>query len=733
MIEGFYFQNPLYLVTALASLTGLFLIWKAQDREGVIVGLSRAVLFLFLGLSIASPHVQSVQEVQKNKELVVLKDTSRSSDIIDENIPALQDVDLKERKILDGNNSRLADALRSELRANTSYLLLSDGRTSQDLKKVLKDYRAQNSSISVLKPDISDEKAVRITGPSTTVPGALNTYTVHISSTETAKTPLKVTMDGKTVFQGRIRESWTFNRTFEEKETHKIKATIQASDRIEENNRYYKTVEVRKKPQVLFIGKRSDLTKKLSDFYELDIRETLPEEIKDYYSVLSTRPLKDAGLASYISRGNGYMYLGSYEHPAAYLPVQASDEDYDTESTRVVIGMETSSQAGSSIRDSKDLAYALVEELPLNTKLAAFYYSQDVHLLGELTTLAYNREELLRKISSIQSIAETRHGKGLKAAKQLADGKGNIVIFTDGNFFEEKDISREEIRQNAFAEASDTGVNLYIVGVGEDPNRDFLREVAERAPRGEYYPASDLWRLGFRFGAGGGTSAFKPLAVIEKDHFITEDIRLDSSVSLFDEVRPRTGADVLVSGPGKREFLTSWQYGLGRVAAFSGGQPMLSRVLSSDPGLISRTVSWTVGNPERKGDEWIRIENTESPEKPEVTASYPAKNLTYSSKDRYTGTIQPSARGFNNYSGKKYAYNYNSEVAKIGYRDSLLSRIASSTGGEVLKPTELKGKKFGGTQIQEVSSSRPLAPYLLAAALIVFLIEVGYRKLNGRK
>jgi len=733
MIESLYFEQPLALLATLLGSTGIYLYLKASNREGKILAVTRAMFFILLAVGLAGPHIQDQRTVDAQNDLVVLEDKSRSAQLMENSSLQFDNVNVERRTVLTGNNSKLASALDSELREDTEYLLLSDGRTSQELDSVLEKYRADNSSISVLKPEMDDEKSVGISGPSTTVPGARNNFEVNIRGTTAGEVPIRVELDNQTVFEGSISDSWSFNRTFESEQSHRIKAQIETQDRWRGNNEYYKTVQVDEKPEVLYIGEESDLTDQISRFYDLMITDELPEDLDDYYSVISSKALNSDSLSSYISEGNGYMYLGGYGSPADYLPVEASNEDYDTESARVVVGMETSSQAGESIRDSKDLAYALVEELPLNTKVGAYHYSQDAHIISELTTLAYNRDSLLTDISRVQSIAETRHGVGLQAGKQLADGQGNLVLFTDGNFFKETEITGEEIRQNAFAEAENMEVDLYVVGVGEDPNSGFLRELADRAPRGEYISSDNVWRLGFRFGAGGGTSAFKPLLVFDEDHFITRDIGLDSSVSIFDEVKPKNSADVLVSGPGQREFLTSWNYGLGRVAAFSGGQPLLSRVMGSDPSLVTRTASWTVGNPNRNDDRWVRISNTESPSDVEVTASYDAEGLSYSSQNRYKGEVSVDETGFHTFEGKEYSYNYNSEIKDLGYRNQVLEDIASSTGGEVYTSSTIEEKTFEEPGTETVSYERPLSVFFIVAAMVVLLSEIGYRKLNGKK
>ena len=777
MKEVFYFQEPVALLAGLVAFSGVYIFLKASGREGRIVGFTRTLFFMLLAVSLAGPFLQDSRMVEDQQDLFVLEDSSRSSELLENTSLDAENVDIQRKTVLNGNNSKLASALKSELRPDSTYLLMSDGRSSEDLENVLRKYRDENSTISVLKPEMETERSVHVSGPSTTVPGAATKFTVDISSTEQDEVPVKVTLDNNTVLDSSVSGSWSFNRSFSSEGVHRISAEIESDDRFSGNNRYYKTVKVEEKPEILYIGAESELSDKLSQFYRVTVRQEIPDDLSDYYTTVSTRKLDEERIQDYITKGNGYLYLGDYSEPARHLPLKASNENYNDESTRMVMPIQVPFKS-TNVTYTKNTAGSIVKALPGNTKFGGIYYSttadylttggtalfpREVSRTNQMVTLgggSGNREQTIQNIRQLDRSTYKRHDVALKASQDLLGDEGNIILVTNGDIVDTTTVPNhegktpEEIRAAALDQARglDSDIDLYAVRTGPLPeeaediedidrsevieNRDFMQSLADAAPsaRSNYYNIDELNQLSrLELGAGGGTSAFKPIGVTDEDHFITEGVRLRTEISEFDEVRPKPSSDVLVSGPEKREFLTAWNYGLGRVAAFSGDQGALERTLDADPGLISRTASWTVGNTDRKEERWLKISETEAPTEAEVTASYQAQGLTYRSENRYTGSIKPESKGFHSFAGENYSYNYNSEIREIGYRDEALRKIASETGGEVYTTSELESTEFGGSQMKEVSYSRPLSGYFLVAAMFVLLSEIGYRKLNGKK
>ncbi|MFB6144356.1 MAG: hypothetical protein ABEJ98_03525, partial [Candidatus Nanohaloarchaea archaeon] len=280
--------------------------------------------------------------------------------------------------------------------------------------------------------------------------------------------------------------------------------------------------------------------------------------------------------------------------------------------------------------------------------------------------------------------------------------------------------------------ASDLNVRLITVGVG-DTNEDFLRELAERG-NGQYLDASESGRLNFLFAAGGTEDRAKRLVVVNPNHFITSSIETSSAVGSFDPVEAKLNAKNLVTSNKGNPALTVWRYGLGRVAAFSAGSNDLGRISASDPELVSRTVSWAVGKPQRKEEKTFTVSDSRMGEPAKAEASYSVEGLKRQGKNLYTAELRPERTGFRSFHGEIYGYSYNTELQEVGYSRSI-EKLSEATGGETFKPTqeeEIKGalEKFSNRKVKQ---KKPLSDYFILAAFIVFLSEIGYRKLNGRK
>jgi len=229
-------------------------------------------------------------------------------------------------------------------------------------------------------------------------------------------------------------------------------------------------------------------------------------------------------------------------------------------------------------------------------------------------------------------MATRSHHAGLQGAERSLDNTGNIILITDGKISRYGQRVNTESRSRSIAANLD--VQLLTVGVGEDKNEDFLQELA-RLGNGDYLEGDDSGRLSFRFGAGGTGGSSERIVVVDKSHFITENLEADTSITGFQPVDEKTSADLLVTSNTGKPYLTTWRYGLGRVASFTGGTDDLSQLLTYDPKLATRTVSWTVGDPQKKQDKWIKIDDSRKGETVEIRASYPVDGLNRQSENLY--------------------------------------------------------------------------------------------------
>lgn len=723
-------ERPLALLLALAALPMLYNAVAREDSIKRWVSLSRALLVVLLAVAVAGPTFTSAQPVHQEPRLTVLADESMSASVLDEPDISFEGVDVRRRVIASGNRSELKKTMLRQLESDTNYVAVSDFQGAESLDGLAERFNEVNSTLNVLRADEEHESAVRIEGPRTTVPGAETRFRVVVSSTGEPPAP-RLELDGSEVQLERTGEgTWTFTRSFSSEGVHRLEAAIAADDRYRVNNVDYRTVEVAEKPEILVVGGRGGLGAELERFYDVSYSDDLPADLEEFYAVVTKKDVE--GVSRYLMEGNGLVYTGDPQGDAMeVLPVKTVPDEDRNEGTKIVLAIDisTSTAEEGAVKRSKAIAYNLVELLPFNNRVGAVAYNDGAFLVAEPSPLSLNREELQEKIARLETSGPSLHDKGLKGAEELINGTGNVIWITDGKIGALGSNTGVPSKTRDFAEEMDA--RLIAVAVGEDANRDFLQDVASRAG-GMYMDSSETGRLKFVFRAGGAAGEASRLVVINPDHFVTRGEGLSGSATSFDPVEPRRGAELLVTGANGHPFLTTWRYGLGRVAAFSGGDTELSRLRSTDPSLLLRAVSWSVGDPNRKEDRWLEVGQGYTGEPVEVRASHPMEGLRRQGEDLYTGEVRPDGPGFHSFAGKPYAYSYNRELSRVGYRD--VESIARQTGGEVYgvgERAELReqAREFSSRTVETKNSG---TKYLLGLALLLFLGEVGYRKWNGR-
>lgn len=727
------FENPVFLVAALLAAPAVYAAVR-NGRFNRLVGSSRLIIILLLAAAAASPYVTADQEVLNQPTVTVLEDSSRSTELMEQGAPDFKEIRVNREVIASGNSSDLEAGFLRNLEPNTAYLAVSDFRSTQDLEGVATAFNRKNSTLYAMKPPMEDEAAVTVKGPETTVPGAENIYRVKVYSTGKKPEP-EVTFDGSPAALTRTGNStWKLEKQFEEKGSHTITASIGVNDRWSRNNRFYKSIEVTEKPRILVIGERGAMADKLEQFYRVETARELPENLEDFYTVIVKKgPVDRSRLTDYVTRGNGLVYTGDYGREMDVLPVKRIPGDQQAEGAKIIllIDISVSTEEEGKVKRAKKIAYNLVEKLPFNNKAGLVAYNTEAYRVSEVKPLATHRDSLKDRIARLETSGNSFHHVGLKGAKSMLNGTGNIIMITDGkisSFGRERDT---ESKTRRIADNLET--RLITVGVGDKSNRGFLKDIAERG-NGFFLDAEESGRLKFVFRGGGATGGSQPLTVTGPEHFVTEGLMLSSSTPLFDPVEPKAGADLLVASTSGKPFLTSWRYGIGRVAAFSGGTRDLTGVMGLDPVLVSRTVSWTVGDPERKKEKRLEVEPSRVPDKPRATASYKIDGFRRQGENLYTRDIDVERPGIHSIENEIYSYNYNREIEEVGYSPEM-EKTVRATGGEVFEPgdkQEIKNevKKFSN---REIETRKRLSGHLIIAALLVFLSEVAYRKRQGKR
>lgn len=750
MMEAGFFR-PALLAAAVLALPAFYLVWRKSTRFAKAVALSRALIVLIVVAAAAQPYMETSKSFLQQPEVVLLEDRSSSTELIQKPGLEFEQLQKTERVIASGNTSDLRNGITRNLESDTSYLAVSDFQTTgESLGGLAEEFNRRNATLNALKPETEEDAAVSIEGPDTTVPGAQNTYTVEVSSTGLVPEPA-LTVDGEEVQLERgTNQSWQFKRTFDSRGSHALEASIEDGGEFEVNDRYYKAVQVVEKPDVLFIGEQGALGEKLSEFYDLTYRDSVPEDLSPYYTVIASKDVKDESLVPYVVEGNGLVYTADpTEDSLSVLPVRkAETEDKGIKLMIVVDASESSggecinriedvcverASDSGAIKKTKKIAAALLDRdgIPSNSKAGAVYYSDEASLISEPKVLAVNnhRDKLYNGILNIPTSGPSEHNKGIRAAQQILNGTGNIIWISDGGIGDYERYYNVSRDTRDLAESSE--VKIISVGVGEETNEEFMKEISSLS--GGYHVPRDS-ALSFTFAGGGASGASINLIRNDENHFIISGIELEATVNDFDNAEPKRGSSRLVSGSNTKPFLTVWRYGLGGVAAFSADTKQLEQTLADDPLLVSRTVAWTVGDPKRKQERWIRSENARSPEAVELTANYDPGGFTKESKETYSREFQPGSPGFYNYSGKLVSYNYPEEYENVGYSDQM-EQLVARTGGSVYTPDQKKeiARDVKSFSKEEAVKKTSLSPFLLAAALLLFLSEVGYRKVNGKK
>lgn len=764
-------ENPIYLLLAVFALPLAYQFYRAESFRGRFITASYVLILLTLSLAAASPQIQQETSQIEEDRLVLLQDDSKSMTVVERDL-GLEEVTVETRTIASGNSSPLEQSMMAVLEPNTTYLVDSDMQDDTDFSDLETATLQAGSELNFVERDMMRESSVKIEGPSTAVPNTEASYTVGVQHTVDHFQRPDVYVNGEEVELEEVEDdTFGFDYEFSNKGSQRITAELRDEDQYSENNEYFKSVDVIERPEILVIGEEGGIGDQINEYFELSYRQELPEDLSGYYSILLKENIQASeNLEQYLNDGNGLVYTGnSEEHELDVVPVQEHDYSQSTDNPKIIVGIDNSQGATpgdwtgcepqESLEGSKQLGASLInslyEQRP-ESIVGVFAYNRTVWSFGEPQPLSNteHRERLLGSdtqggILSIPVCGPPHHIKAIQASQEMIDeSPGNVVLITSGNMPSDKGIfwdeasddqdldhiSERQYELRALEEASkfSDNVSLHTVAVGENPDKEFLEELAEEG-NGDFYDGpEEFYALENRFRGGGGSDR-KSIAAINANHFITRGLgQLTSTITDVEDVKAKPSARTLVQTSDDRPFLTTWRYGLGRVAAFSGDGSDLQNVMGQEPILFSRTLNWAIGHPERKNDETVTVESARMGEEVELTASYDAEGFVQVSDDSYRATVRPESTGFHDYFGNEFAYNYRPEIQDLGYRTDVMERLASSTGGEVYTEDEVEAVQ---DDVKERTVERfetvSLTPYLLVATLIIFLIQVGYRKSKG--
>ncbi|MBT3866235.1 VWA domain-containing protein [Candidatus Woesearchaeota archaeon] len=771
-----YFVSPAYLLLLFLLIIITVILFSSNKT----VGLTRFFIGLLLILSLAQPYSPVNLFGGGSSGLGILEDNSSSYNVFGPSVGQINYNLLKSKGSVDYSNfgselvSDVGDAVIESMMDGKNVLLLSDGNINfgEELSKVKEFAVIENLSISTIKRDVVEEDySVSIIGPDKIGPNTEATFTVQVSGTSGRERMVELEVDGNVVLTGDAGEL-EYVAKFGDG-YHRMTAKLLDDDFFNENNIYHKSVKVVEKPKILLYGDvGTPLHRSLSKLYTVDVGT--PFNLDRYHTVIvddkdaSSLAERVGDLEDYVEDGNGLVVVGgrnSFDHGMYsgsgiedLLPVKVSGTEKKEGNVNVIILIDISTSTSSSYGTStaadvaKGLAISTVDNIADENNLGVVAFNtegitvEDLGLLGDK-----DRDKIKGVISSLNSVGATNVGAGIYHSVELLkkeSGGKNIILISDGQTQGDWRAAREV--------AINEGIKIYSVAVGTDANEDLLKGIAcvpeanckigeNPYVGGEFYLGTQSHQLSFVFGdPEGSTGSSSNTKIYGAKHFITEGLILGAEVFGTNQVLPKSSAQLLITTGDGEPVLTVWRRGLGRVAVLStdnGNSWGGGLYKGVDSRVISRTVNWAAGDPERKKDYFFSIYNPRVKEEAEMVIrgnDIPAiEDVKFSRKSdgTYIATIMPSNVGFFTFGDDEYSVNYNSEYSNVGWNNEL-EELVRTSGGHVFESTEdildvlefLKEKK----NITLVEKELFIWP-LLSLAMIIFILDVWFRTVSERK
>lgn len=337
---------------------------------------------------------------------------------------------------------------------------------------------------------------------------------------------------------------------------------------------------------------------------------------------------------------------------------------------------------------------------------------------------------------------------GIELAREMlnaSSGQGELIVLSDGNLWNYEDVLEHSIRL-----LKEMNTTTRLIQVQAMPGKiGRLDELA--SPTGaEYnafvYPQSLTTKIQGQ--TERRSEEEKPsdgyaVIVANQNHYITADLELNASISGFNDVTPKPGAQRLATMADGKPVLTVWRYGLGRVAALSTDDgTSWAGMLYSSPNSkgISATVNWAVGDP-RPETNRVEAEDGWQGTPLQMVISSDARPVLEGASiekvgdKRYSVTFTPNSSGIYYIGDYGVAVNYPLEYRDIGFNPDL-PKLIMANGGKEFTEAETKqslvaeARRISQRTVQERISRRDL---LLLLALIIFITEVVYQKLSEIK
>ncbi len=737
-------------------------------KEKELFFISRALIIFFLFIALATPFVVDRETIEFEPGVTVLVDQSASMDLYSENkinrvisyFTGEKGVELKTVYLETENSTALGNKILEVLEPNMNVILYTDGQVTEgaSLGDIVVQAIGINASLYAIELDQNnDDSWILIEGYEKVLDNVESSFTVKVKSTSVDKSGnVKVSIDGEELFNGEINGNYSFGTSLG-LGMHIIEAEIVGEDFFEENNKFYKVVHAISKPEVLLVGEsNSPLYDLLNIYYDVKVDSSLGS-LDDYYAVIidnqdaNSMDSKTQKLSEFVGEGNGLFVVGGenafntggYEESMfeTILPVYISEPEKEEGDMNIVVLIDISGSTGTSVNGiatvdiEKALAIDIINDLSLEHNVGIIAFHSTPYSL-------YGIRPLKEQVDVANTIASLQFGGGTsvegaieRAITMLEYKKGNknIILISDGVTQSPSEAEKMARR------ASSKGIKIFTVGVGDHSYEKLLGSLASIGG-GIYFPADQSSNIEIIFGPPeefeGDEAGIK---VLDQNHFITKDLEIDAGLVYKNSFTQKDSGRLLVTSNTGSPVLVVGRYGLGRVAAFAGDNgrmysPGIYQGENSE--LLTRTVNWAIGNPTRKQEGYIEVEDVflgeaafiviEADEIPEV----PGLEFEKTKEDTYEAIVIPEKEGIYSILDSGFAVNYPEEYAKLGVSNRV-STAVENTAGKLFKVEELEDLKeeLVARAKKDILKRNSIAYYFAALALIIYVIEICARRI----
>lgn len=807
-------SSEMLLLTIPVLIAGFYLLRKTKTK----LVEWRMLVALLLVLALASPYTTVTRTInEEDPSLVLVQDQTASMGIFPEETgtdlyEALTANTPTTLVQLTGEKTSIGDAVTQYSGLGNQIVLVTDGNNNagKDLTKALEFARDTSTPVYLVQPELeTNDLSVEVLGDKTVVVDNQNEFEIVVrqASEQSVSYFLEIFVDGqlsqsRQFTQDARNNTIPINQNFTTLGAHNIsvKITPSGEDLNEINNEFYKSLYVIPKPKLTLVTGEtgSPLAKVLSNLYKVSVVNGYPGagNITDskvlvldnqFINTLSEAEIRE--IKSYVSNGGGLIVIGgdraynygSYLNSSLeeVLPVISKPSEFRGGRNLVLIlDVSPSTVAHSTQADILSNAIRILENDNLkdaNVGIIAFgNAAYDVSGGFVFMGLPHNLALLKEKVSQLTPTnqTETSLDQGLGITKQMfegEDGELDAIIISDGGIEASYDQSVQTAR-----ELRDMGVNLYFIHVRSsapsqtDKTRNFYAEklMQDLGLEGNYQHINMGERANIIFEETVESPDEEEEEEIEDigsyllleyspDHFITKSVNLTSTtITGYNQVTPKAGAERLVITVTGQPVLTTWRFGLGRVAAFTtdngeGGGTQWSSVLynGSNSRLISGMTNWAIGNPQAEEGAVVEAPDTwlGTPSDltlvmydegiPQLKLNGARLDLALTGRNTYETSINPKNIGINDISGYPLAVNYPLEYLEVGLNKDIESLIVA-TGGKIYTEKEARAlllKDARQNSVKESNEPVSLKMYLLLAALVLYLGEVLVRRLREMK